>query len=332
MSVQPSPASALEAFDWSAIGLEAPDKWPRALHAALLLCLAWPGVGLAVVGARQVVVCNAAAQLRFSLDVATLLDEAASVLGPEIMELVEHGLDGGVGRSDFLAPRQYLVTPLIVEGERASGALLLSAASSAMAQDHAHHVRNLLARLRSIAAHSAESSNSVEDYAAHLDGRIAAAGRAQTSAALGGDFPADLESIVRDELLLQAAKGGGDYKVEGPEIDVPIHATEVLVLVLHELATNAVKFGAFAQDNAFLSVSWRIDHRTAGPWLILEWSESGVTLEAPPRRQGFGTMLIRQRVPYELNGETSLEFRPGGVHAVLAFPLQSAHAAAQHHQ
>lgn len=331
MSVQPSPASALEAFDWSAAGLGRPDEWPRGLHAALLLCLAWPGVGLAVVGATQVVVCNAAAQRRFNLDVATLRDEAASALGPELMELVKHGLDGGVGRSEFLAARQYLVTPLIIEGERVSGALVLSAGPSAMARDQAQYVRNLLARLRSVAARSAESSNSVEDYAAHLDGRIAAAGRAQTSAALGGGFPADLESIVRDELMLQAAKGEEDYRVEGPEIDVPIHATEVLVLALHELATNAVKFGAFAQRNGFLSVSWRIDHRPGGPWLILEWSESGVTLEAPPRREGFGAMLIRQRVPYELNGETSLEFRPGGVHAVLAFPLRSAHATAQHH-
>jgi two-component sensor histidine kinase len=330
MSVQPSPASALEAYDWSKAGLEAPERWPRALHTAMLFCLAWPGAALAVVGARPTVICNPTAQRRFNVAIATPLEEASDALGPEIMELVAHGLGGGVGRSQFRA-RQYLVAPLVIEGERVSGALLLCAGSSAVAQDHAHHVRNLLARLRSIAAHSAESAESVEDYAAHLDGRISAAGRAQTSSALGGDIPADLEAMVRDELLLQAAKPDEDYKVEGPEVDVPVHATEVLVLALHELATNAVKFGAFSQRNAFLTVTWRLDQRREGPWLILEWSEAGVTMEAPPRREGFGAMLIRQRLPYELKGETSLEFRPGGVHAVLAFPLRLAEAQSQHH-
>jgi two-component sensor histidine kinase len=299
MSVQSSPVVALDAYDWSQAGLETPERWPRALHTAMLFCLAWPGAGLAVVGDRRTLICNPAAQRRFNLAIATPFDEAGDALGPEIMELLSHGLGGGVGRSEFRDARQYQVAPLVVDGE-VSGAVLLSEASSALAQDHAHHVRNLLARVRSIAAHSAESAESVEVYAAHLDGRISAAGRGQNASALGGDVPADLESIVRDELLLQAAKAEEDYKLEGPEVDVPAHATEMLVLALHELATNAVKFGAFSQRNAFLTVSWRIDNRSESPWLILEWSESGVTMEAPPRRQGFGTTLIRRRLPFEL--------------------------------
>ena len=311
--------------------MDSPERWPRALHTAVLFCLVWPGAGLAVVGDRPIVICNVAAQRRFGVALATPLDEAADALGAEIIELVTHGLGGEVGHSDFRAAGRYLVAPLVLESERVSGAVLLSAGSSASAQDHAHHVRNLLARLRSIAAHSAESADSVEDYAAHLDGRISAAGRAQTVSASADEIPADLEAMVRDELLLQAAKADADYRVEGPEVDVPVHATEVLVLALHELATNAVKFGAFSQRNAFLTVTWRLDQRRESTWLVLDWSEAGVTMTAPPRKEGFGTMLIRQRLPSELKGETSLEFRPGGVHAMLAFPLRLTEAQAQHH-
>jgi two-component sensor histidine kinase len=262
------------------------------------------------------------------MNMATPLAEAAGLLGSEIMDLIEHGLSVGVGGSEL---REYLVAPLVLDGERTTGALLLSAGSLA-SHDYAHQVRNLLARLRSIAVHSAESAESVADYAAHLDGRISAAGRAQSSAALGPDAPTDLEGMVRDELLLQAARNDEDYTVEGPQVDIPSHVTEVLVLALHELATNAVKFGAFSQRNAFLTVSWRVDNRADDePWLVLEWSEAGVTMAAAPHRQGFGTTLIRQRLPHELKGETSLEFRPGGVLATMAFPLRLAQPDTQRH-
>ncbi len=324
MSVETALESAFTDVDWVAAGLDNPEHWPRGLHAAMLFCLAWPGAGIVVLGEQPVVVCNIAASRRFAIQTITPLQDAADHLGPELMELIEHGRSGGVGRSEFRVARQYLVAPLVLDADRAAGALVLGAGAPSIEQDHAHHVRNLLARLRSITAHSAETAQSIEDYAAHLDGRISAAGRAETSRMLGGELSADLESLLLDELTYQAVREGDNYKVEGPDVEVPAHAIDAIALALHELATNAVKFGAFSQRNGFLNITWRLDHRANGDWLVIHWQEQGVTLPAEPPREGFGMALIRHRLPYELQGETAFEFRPGGIQAMLSFPLHQA--------
>jgi len=326
MSVEAPLDDVFADFDWAGAGLDEPARWPHGVRAGMLFCLAWPRVGFAVLGDKPFVVSNAAATRRFHIGALTPLDEATDRLGPELAELIGHGMRGKVGRSAAGRAR-YLVAPLMPTPNGATGVLVLSAGSAAVAQDQAQHLRALLARLRSIVVESAETAQSIEDYVAHLDGRISAAGRAHTSAVLSGEIANDFETILRDELGL-AARGEEDYKVEGPEIIVPLHAVDAMVLALHELATNAVKFGAFSQPNAFLTVTWRIEPRPPGDWLVIDWTESGVTLETEPRREGFGTMLIRQRLPAELKGETELSFRPGGVRARLAFPLRPASDAA----
>ena len=131
----------------------------------------------------------------------------------------------------------------------------------------------------------------------------------------------NLESMIRDELLAQAAQEER-IDVGGPEVSLSPKAAEVLTLSIHELATNAVKYGALSASEGRISVRWTTFDRFGRASVRLVWEETGVRVAAAaPRREGFGTELIESRVPYELKGSGVLHFRPGGVQCVIEFPL-----------
>lgn len=312
--------TALERFDWRAAGMAEPSAWPRALHASILFCLGWPGEALAVVNNARIVIANASMERRLKVSTPARVEDI--VLDAALTELVGQGLNGEVAQSEGALARPFMVMPIVLPDDSIAGALMLSANPPATSHRHAAQIRDLLARVRLVAAHSALTADTVEDYAAHLDGRISASGRALSAAVLADQFSADFEALLRDELTFHAAREDEDYKVEGPDIEVPPPATEAIVLALHELATNAVKFGAFSQKNGFLSVNWKRQIRTGRAWLVVEWSEHGVTLPAGRPHEGFGLNFIRQRLAKEIEGDTAFEFRPGGVYVTIAFPLQ----------
>lgn len=185
-----------------------------------------------------------------------------------------------------------------------------------------HRVRNLLAMIRSIGRRTAASAGSVDDYAQHLEGRISALARTQALLTREIGRGVDLQNLVLDELEAQAAPPGR-YMVKGDDVSLPPKAAEVLTLAVHELATNAVKYGALAQGDGRIEIGWSVEGAGGAepPRLRFTWTEFGVTMDSGPRREGFGTELITSRVPYELKGEGRLDFRSTGVAATIRFPL-----------
>jgi two-component system CheB/CheR fusion protein len=134
--------------------------------------------------------------------------------------------------------------------------------------------------------------------------------------ARAGAFESDLEELVRDELLAHAAD---HVVVQGPGVRLAQKAAEALGLALHELATNAVKFGALSQNGGQLAVTWQIEDDT----LLLEWRESEVPAVDPqPGRSGFGREWLEQGLAYQLGAQTRIQFMPGGVVCVIRLPLQ----------
>lgn len=197
-----------------------------------------------------------------------------------------------------------------------------AAPSAASIIETHHRVRNLLAMIRSIVRRTATSHSNVEDYAAHLSGRIDALARTQAWFDFAACKGVDLEEMIRDELRSQS---GHETQVEiaGPPVELPPRLAPPLALALHELATNAIKFGALGTDSGRLRVVWRVeggDER--GDWLVLAWQEVGVAIRRRPRKRGFGHELITQRVPYELSGRGSMDFAPSGVSVEIAIPLE----------
>ncbi len=91
-------------------------------------------------------------------------------------------------------------------------------------------------------------------------------------------------------------------------------------MVLHELTTNAVKYGAFSVPSGRLDVTWAVND---GEWLSFVWAESGVQIDGPPDTRGFGTGMIEKSFSHSLNGESSLEFGSDGLVCRFAIPLHT---------
>jgi two-component sensor histidine kinase len=103
-------------------------------------------------------------------------------------------------------------------------------------------------------------------------------------------------------------------------------AAESIGLAIHELATNAVKYGAFTVSGGRVDVRWRTAPKGDQAWLSLDWKESGM-LGHPieDRRRGFGTLLLQETLQYDLNAEVRRMFEPTGFHCEIAFPLAGCH-------
>jgi len=186
-----------------------------------------------------------------------------------------------------------------------------------------HRVRNTLALVRSVATKTIASSDNVADLSARLLGRIDALSRTQALLTRAPGSGIDLQQLLQLELFSQSEEQ--QLRIEGPTIAVSPKTAEVLLLAMHELATNATKYGALSHPHGQIHVVWLTFDVNGQQWLRLLWQEtcnSGVTNVPKPTRTGFGTELITRRVPYELLGRTSICYPPSGLHCTIEFPLR----------
>jgi PAS domain S-box-containing protein len=188
-----------------------------------------------------------------------------------------------------------------------------------------HRTRNLLSVVQSIANQTIRSSSSLEAFGTQFGSRLRALSRVQSLLARVEDQVIDLHALVTAEL---AAHSEGDahsskIKVGGPTVALPPTAAQALGLAIHELATNAVKYGALAQPTGKLEVTWELKARKPTAEVALQWRESGVSMPAvgPPRRKGYGSELIERALPYQLSAKTQLEFGSDGVRCAIVVPV-----------
>jgi PAS domain S-box-containing protein len=139
-----------------------------------------------------------------------------------------------------------------------------------------HRVRNTLAVIRAIARRTARTSTTVEGYAMHLDGRIDALARVQGAVTRDPIAGVDLESLVAEELIAHAGREDGAVHIAGPPVRLQPKAAEAFGLAIHELATNAVKYGALSSPHGRIRATWRVERDGSGPCLAFEWKESGI--------------------------------------------------------
>jgi PAS domain S-box-containing protein len=198
-----------------------------------------------------------------------------------------------------------------------------------------HRTRNLLAVVRSLADKTAAASEDLPDFKARFSDRLLALARVQNllSRLEEGD------RIVFDQLLakeLSAMDGyAGRLTLDGPQ-GVPLRSStvQILALALHELATNAVKYGALGQPQAALSIVWRLESKTVDrrPWLHIDWRETDVVMTsesgAAPR-SGQGRELIERALPYQLGADTTYTLRPDGVHCTISVPVSTGNRSAE---
>ena len=186
-----------------------------------------------------------------------------------------------------------------------------------------HRVRNVLAMIRSVVRRTSRSKSDIEDFVEHFQGRIDAMARTQSLLTQAPGRGVDLEDIIRDEMLAQAAQEP-KFKLSGPPVSLAPQSAEVLTLALHELATNSVKYGALGQNDGRVAISWDVQRAGRPDWFEINWRETGID-PRPERDSGFGTELITRRVPYELSGLGELIFDDKSLTARIGFPLEPGH-------
>jgi two-component sensor histidine kinase len=126
-----------------------------------------------------------------------------------------------------------------------------------------------------------------------------------------------LTEIVRREL---APYGMTNTDVGGPSVTLKAEATQAVAMVLHELTTNAAKYGAFSNPTGRVSVRWRWLQNGSPDRLIIEWQEIDGPPVPTPSRSSYGTRIIRELLPFELGGEVELSFAPAGTKCRLEIP------------
>ena len=136
-----------------------------------------------------------------------------------------------------------------------------------------------------------------------------------------------LADLIRKEL--DAWMAVGSATVEGPDVLLSEHATQTVGMVLHELVTNAAKYGALSTPQGRVSVHWIQQLRENPPMLVLKWRESGGPSVARPTRRGYGTSVICDLIPYELGGTVDLAFNVGGLYCRIEIPVDLARGTMQ---
>jgi light-regulated signal transduction histidine kinase (bacteriophytochrome) len=180
-----------------------------------------------------------------------------------------------------------------------------------------HRVKNILSLVKSIARQTGATAASVEDYAEAMEGRLRALAYAHDQSLQSGSG-GDLATLIAAEATLHRYGDGADrIATDGPPIGLSDRCFGVIALVLHELMTNAAKYGALSVPEGRLSLSWHLSPRGD---CVLVWSEAGGPTVSPPTRSGFGSKLIQTTMDYDLGGSAKVIYAPTGLQAELVIP------------
>jgi PAS domain S-box-containing protein len=182
-----------------------------------------------------------------------------------------------------------------------------------------HRVKNALATVSAVVSHTRQGSRSLANFAAALDGRIRSMATTHELLSSGRWQGVSLAEVVRSELAPYATRDNTD--INGPDILLKSEAGQAMAMVLHELATNAAKYGALSTKNGRVSIRW--DQRPNGQshsHLILEWQEIGGPPVLALGKPSYGMSTIRDLIPYEFGGTVDLMLAAEGVRCRLEVP------------
>lgn len=194
-----------------------------------------------------------------------------------------------------------------------------------------HRTRNLIGVVESIVRRTIASSASLEDFRGRITDRLATIARVQglLSRRMSGAL-VPFDALLREELSAHVTfdedGNGRQVSISGPaNVCLFPTAVQTLALALHELATNAVKYGALATDDGHLDVSWSPSTLDGQPSVRVVWTERGVAnMSRPgeaPKGGGFGRELIERALPYQLGARTSYGFEEDGVRCTIEIPI-----------
>jgi PAS domain S-box-containing protein len=185
-----------------------------------------------------------------------------------------------------------------------------------------HRVKNTLATVQSIAQQTLRGATDIEEARRLFEGRLMALARVH-DVLIREDFQhASLRQVVDDAVTPYCTQDRDRVAIDGPDVSVPARHALALAMALHELCTNAAKYGALSRESGRIAVRWRIQDGDSRR-LVLTWSEHGGPVVKPPTRRGFGSRLVERGLPRDLDGTARLDFDPEGVVCTIEMPLTS---------
>ncbi|SDA21642.1 Two-component sensor histidine kinase, contains HisKA and HATPase domains [Methylobacterium sp. UNC378MF] len=183
-----------------------------------------------------------------------------------------------------------------------------------------HRVRNTLATVQSLARQSRRSDATDE----RLEGRILALSKTHDLLSRDDWSGASLVTVLENELSPFEGKQDERFRLDGPDIELPPRYVLALGMTLHELTTNAAKYGALSVETGRVDIAWRVATGESGARrLVIEWRETGGPPVSEPRRRGYGTRLINGGVSHELGGKVRLDFEAPGLRCTVDVPLDA---------
>ena len=204
----------------------------------------------------------------------------------------------------FMAAQFRAVLELHVEGEERA---------TLLAHEIEHRTNNLFGMVRAISEQTARNATTVADHQARFDARIDALARAQQLVSERLGSPPDLRALLTQVL---EPFGPDRFLIEGPNVSVPLYLGTSCALLLHELSTNATKYGSLSVPRGMVAIRWEAEQNR----VRLEWRELNGPPVAAPVRRGFGSRLLKTAFPAEC-GDASIAFDPDGVRCTVQFAL-----------
>lgn len=182
-----------------------------------------------------------------------------------------------------------------------------------------HRVKNTLATIVAISRQSFAKTRSIEQARHSFEDRIRALAHTHARLADADWSGTSLETIVREETAPYEIEGA-TVRIAGPDVSLKPKQAVSVGMAMHELATNAAKYGGLSAKSGSLSVTWGIDAATGEVRLL--WSETGGPAVQPPAHNGFGMLLLQRVLAADLDGRVDLDFAREGLTCAIAFPLE----------
>lgn len=186
-----------------------------------------------------------------------------------------------------------------------------------------HRTKNLLAVIMSMVRQTARSSSDIATFQHRLSQRLHALAGSHDLLVAEDWAGASLEALVRSVLRAFAEETSGTVKIEGPHVFLNATAVQNIALALHELATNAAKYGALSRPAGQVDVTWGYEVNDEGSRrLKICWSERGGPTVEPPTSSGFGRVVVERVVAQALNSDVTYSFAPEGVEWSASIPIE----------
>jgi PAS domain S-box-containing protein len=246
-------------------------------------------------------------------------------------KVIGHGREVAGRRKDgSIFPMELAVSEMVVAGRRMFTGVVRDITERKQVEQHQellvaeldHRVKNILAQVAVVAMSTRQGSRSIDEFLQSLNGRIQSMAAAHTLLSKSGWQSVRLDALVRNQLAPYAT----DTNVAISGTDVMLIAAEIQAVarVLHELVTNAAKYGALSIPGGHVSVSWNPKQNGDGENLVLVWQEHGGPLVKSEIQSSYGTNLIRNLIPHELGGMVDLKFASEGVSCRIEIPMRQA--------